>query len=197
MSNNIPCRFFSKPSGCRSGNRCNFAHISPSEITGSSPQSNGGNELQRKSKASEKEFIPRGVCKNYWSTGQCYLEFSCRYRHERPLEIHTESENALVARDVPSRSFFLDSIVPFLSDAGLAKISSPSADIFSSSVGTGLDPQTTHSFLCRYTHSDYRFHNVSQIYTFVALLNNASSLNQGWVSLAIILPGSSAYYFRF
>lgn len=77
----------------------------------------------------------------------------------------------------------IEVIAPFLTDAGLAKISGPGADAFSSS-NRQLDPQVTQAQLRRFLTDDFRFHSTNQIYPFVSLLNNASSENRSWVSIA-------------
>lgn len=90
------------------------------------------------------------------------------------------SPGAMVMASTP-----VEVIAPFLTETGLAKLSGPGADAFSSS-NRHLDPQVTQMQLRRFLTDNFRFHGANQIYPFVSLLNNASSENRSWVSIAYL-----------
>lgn len=180
MSNKKPCRWFSNPGGCRYGSSCRFSHDLPSGTRSTSPQSMASNGSQHESQSGS---APPGVCRTFWNTGKCRFEFSCRYRHSRQSEAHASSGRGGSPVAMSMAPAPIEVIAPFLTDAGLAKISGPGADAFSSS-NRQLDPQVTQAQLRRFLTDDFRFHSTNQIYPFVSLLNNASSENRSWVSIA-------------
>ena len=185
MSRKQPCHSFSLRGSCRFGVRCKFAHDSLSGTRSPHPQSSSSGRRpqgQTTDNSSEKS-LPPGACRSWWKDGTCRQEFNCRFRHIRPQEKHPRPKDGQPALPGSSGPLDMDAIAPYLTDAGLAKISGSSADIFSLSSGRKLDPQETKNHLQRYLHNDYRFQNVVHMHTFVSLLNNASSENKSWVGV--------------
>ena len=179
------CQHFSSRGSCRFGDRCRYAHDSPSGTRSTDRESWARGQTAM---GSLEAPIPFGVCQNFWKHGHCRYGCKCRYDHVRPQErLNPEDVRSLLPG--VSGPLDMDAIAPFLTEAGLAKISGSSADIFSSSVGQKLDFHATNYHLKRYLHDDFRFQNAAQIHTFVSLLSNASSENKNWVR---ILPSAES-----
>lgn len=151
MSHPKPCIFFNKVGGCRRGSNCQFAHEK-------SPQNERGrNALNSTSSAN----VPPGRCSYFWNTGQCRLGFNCRYHHEKkPPEATTDSDQPLQRHATAPRT------------------------ASQSNISVNLTPTQVHNQLRRFLDPSFRFEYARSpkfdMYTFVALLGNATSENN-WV----------------
>jgi len=76
-----PCTFYGTPRGCKRGSSCTFLHNEPS---------GGGGTTSSPSAAttgpSATGPVPNGVCRNYWTSGNCTWGSKCKYQHRRPGE---------------------------------------------------------------------------------------------------------------
>lgn len=179
----LPCRYFSSSSGCRKGNKCQFAHLN-SNRESAAPTGPSGPSTTRRT------FIPRtqspssapttrappGVCHFYWKNGQCNREFDCRFQHDRPDSTHKSSR-------APHASTMraAEEVAPFLTENGLAKINSNATDGFFSNVESSLSPTDAHRQLKRFLVDDYKFRNPFEVYSFVVPLCSANPTNTLWV----------------
>lgn len=75
------CRYFSTPKGCRN-NPCRFIHQNPATGTNGGPSS-----PTRPTNLSQRPPVqfnaPRGVCRYYFTYGNCKLA-DCKFRHVEP-----------------------------------------------------------------------------------------------------------------
>ncbi|KLO14620.1 P-loop containing nucleoside triphosphate hydrolase protein [Schizopora paradoxa] len=161
MSKRTPCSFYSKPGGCRKGNTCTFAHNRPGTANTHNPC---GNKPFSPSKGA-----PAGVCNFYWDSGKCKREFGCKFRHERPASNRSGPSIAAV-----------ETVSPFLSESGMAKISGSGSDAIPLFNTLGLDPSTTHNHIRVFLRDDFRFRTPQQMCSFASLLLNASASNKSW-----------------
>jgi hypothetical protein len=76
----------------------------------------------------------------------------------------------------------METIAPFLTEAGLAKMNGTSTDGFFSLPTKSLSPNEAQNHLTKFLRDDFRFSSVFDIYAFLAILNSASSTNKSWVS---------------
>ncbi|GAA5879581.1 hypothetical protein JCM16303_003260 [Sporobolomyces ruberrimus] len=83
----VVCRHFNKPGGCSFGSNCRFEHpSSASNSTSSTTSANQTNWRQSRGDAPRlpQPFVPRGICRNFYTTGACdrFASGDCRYKHE-------------------------------------------------------------------------------------------------------------------
>jgi hypothetical protein len=176
-----PCVFFDKPGGCRRGGQCKFLHARSTSPAPSSGRSSPA--LSQGSSSSIQNSLPRappGVCNFYWTTGTCKREFACRFRHASSSPV----QKTIPQSNRSTLSSTIDSIAPFLTEAGLARVTGTSTDVFFSADSTkDLSPTEAHSALKRYLFDDYRFRMTFDIYAFLKPLSSAHAANTSWVSL--------------
>ncbi|KAJ7163577.1 hypothetical protein C8R43DRAFT_1171786, partial [Mycena crocata] len=163
-----PCRFFNKPGGCRRGNQCSFSH---------------GESSSRPSQANRQAPLPNapgGVCRFYWSTGKCRHEFECRFKHTRnPSDDASSSPSpGYPEASVPLNA--ANSLAPFLTEAGLAKLSASGSDIFFPPPPKPLSPNETHNHLKRFLGDDFRFEKTFDVYGFLVPLGSINTSSPLW-----------------
>lgn len=73
-------------------------------------------------------------------------------------------------------------MAPFLTEAGLAKITGTGTDVYFPIPPNLTTPVETHQHLQRFLRDDFRFKKTFDIYAFLVLLGSASSTNTSWVS---------------
>jgi hypothetical protein len=201
-----PCRYYSSPSGCRNGDSCRFSHTSTDlasstrpigrgrgafgsrggpfvrgglSMRGMSAASRGGTFNLAHNSGSSSE-VPSGVCRFYWSTGSCKREFECRYRHTAPPQTAASGAGDDVAqpREI--------NVTDYLKPEALARLSRSGTDAhfaIGSTSSSNLNPTTTHNSLKTFLYDSFRFFKTHNVYTFVKLLENASSMNSTWVCI--------------
>lgn len=167
-----PCRFYNKPGGCRKGNQCPFSHDS-------SPSSSRPNP----SRQGPLPNAPKGICNFYWSTGSCRREFGCRFAH---------TQNPSSSSPEPSTSSTTaNSLAPFLTEAGLAKLNAPGTDVFFPPPSQPRSANEIHNHLKKYLREDFRFEKTYDIYGFLDLLGSIDLSNPRWVGSSSPKPISS------
>ncbi|KAJ6587167.1 hypothetical protein DFH09DRAFT_248112 [Mycena vulgaris] len=160
-----PCRFYNKPGGCRRGNQCTFSHDGPS-----SPS--------RPSQAARRGPLPQappGICNFYWSTGNCRHEFGCRFRHTR-----NPSSSPSPSPEPSTPLTAANSLAPFLTEAGLARLTASGTDIFFPPPIKPLSPNETHNHLKRFLRDDFRFEKTYDIYAFLVPLGSLNTSGPQW-----------------
>ncbi|KAI0332312.1 P-loop containing nucleoside triphosphate hydrolase protein [Cubamyces sp. BRFM 1775] len=159
MSNypNLPCRFHTKPGGCRRTD-CTFAHIdTPTR------------HVVRAS-SSARPPAPPGVCAYYYDGGYCTRGSECRFRH---VVKNTRHED-----DVSTTA---DRVAALLTPAALARIQGPGTDGFFNPIPSTMSPsEALHHLRNRFLRDGYRFRLPTDVYAFTTLLSNASSGNASW-----------------
>lgn len=180
-----PCNFWNTPAGCRRGNACKFAHSTPGSSSGapvsppvrSPPRPNPVSPNRVTSQDPASPQCPAGVCREFWTTGQCKKEFSCRFRHTRPPSLdNTERPNPALASGI-------DAIAPFLSENGLAKMMGSGTDgFYPLNASSTHSPTAVHNSLGRFLRDNFRFNATFDIYAFLVLLTSASATDPAWVS---------------
>lgn len=188
-----PCHFYNSPGGCRKGATCAFSHgtrairsSSPASSAGTGPgpshQSPGPSPgSSRRRPAAGTQQAPPGVCNFYWTSGKCKREFDCRYRHTLPNTVPT-SPSAPRLPDPDRSQPAIDTIAPFLTESGLAKVNASGTDAFFTSPTKALSPNEAHNALKRYLYDDFRFAKTFDVYGFLLPLSNANAGNSTWVS---------------
>ncbi|KAI5123686.1 hypothetical protein M0805_001714 [Coniferiporia weirii] len=168
MSQKKPCSFYSRPGGCRHGNRCHYEHVDP---TGGRREKglSSGNTRQP---TQNTPRAPPGICNFYWSQGSCNRGFGCAFKHESSSQVTGNSSASAGSQG-------LETTAPFLTATGLSRISGSGADVLRSSPAK-LDPQQTQDHLRRFLRDDYQFRTSMQMHAFVGLLLNATSTNSKW-----------------
>ncbi len=174
------CHFHNKPGGCRKGTRCPFSHLDSSVGNDDGPHDNDTPRGHR-GHASSSGGVPSGVCRFFWETGDCRRGFECRYKHEGnpatpPATGPSNSEVAIPA-----------ALAPFLSKAGLARLTESGSDVFST-ITTPRNPSEVHNQLKRFLFDNYRFRHAPDIHVFLSLLTNATINNATWVSEKPVIP---------
>ncbi|KAJ7772619.1 hypothetical protein DFH07DRAFT_993348, partial [Mycena maculata] len=157
------CRFHNRPGGCRSGNQCRFSHTDASPPT--------------QTARTALPDAPRGICKFYWSTGSCRREFDCIYRH---TQNPASSPQATPSNPEPSGSTTVNPLAPFLTEAGLAKLTSSGSDLFFPPPSKALSPNEIHNHLKRFLRDDFRFEKTFDIYGFLVPLASIDTSNPRW-----------------
>lgn len=178
MSRRTPCRFYSRPGGCKRAD-CHFAHIaSPSQglppAAGTPIASSGTRPFARTADvtASTGAPVPYGTCAYYWRTGECNRGFSCRYKHDRSPNLQARSSTRPTAASV---------IAPFLARESLGRLFDAGSDALFSSSTKPRSPTDVHNSLKRFLFDAYAFRHVPDIYAFLSLLGDATSNNSSWV----------------
>ncbi|KAI5116801.1 hypothetical protein M0805_007013 [Coniferiporia weirii] len=169
-----PCSFYSRPGGCRYGNRCHYEHVDPTEEREKGPSS--GNTRQ------PTQNIPRappGICHFYWSQGSCNRAFNCTFRHESSPQAPQANNRVSENSSASAGSQGSETTAPFLTPTGLSRISGSGADWLRSSPAK-LDPQQTQDHLRWFLRDGYQFRTSTQMHAFVGLLLNATSANSTW-----------------
>ncbi|KAJ7497553.1 hypothetical protein FB451DRAFT_1211927 [Mycena latifolia] len=163
-----PCRFHSKPGGCRRGNQCKFSHDGPSSPASSSqpPQPSRQGPLPK---------APPGICNFYWSTGNCRREFECRFKHTRNPSLPSSPSPQPLAALASANT-----LAPFLTEAGLARLTAPGTDVFFSPPLKPLSPNETHNHLKKYLHDNFRFDKTYDIYGFLVPLGTLNTSGPQW-----------------
>ncbi|KIL62527.1 hypothetical protein M378DRAFT_128690 [Amanita muscaria Koide BX008] len=162
MSRHKPCHYHSSPGGCRRKD-CTFSHGSPGEHRPRSPASAAS--------AGPSTSSPGGVCKFYWSTKRCRDGSNCRYSH---------IENPSLNAQNSSSSGIITSLVPFLTDEGLAKVTGVGTDPLSPQPQKLLTPAQIRYDMRRFLQDDFRFKSTFEIYAFFVPLSSAISTNPAW-----------------
>lgn len=173
-----PCKFHSTPQGCRKGSNCHFSHQNPARSLSPGP-STGSNIVRNARPQPPASNAPPGTCRFFWMSGRCNREFACRYRHTLSQQDSTSSPSTPgINRSPPN----LDVIAPFLTEAGLAKLTSTGSDSFFSSPTNAMTPNEAHNNLKRFLFDDFRFRKTFDAYAFLKPLSSANSSNSTWVS---------------
>ncbi|KAJ7651473.1 hypothetical protein DFH06DRAFT_1207067 [Mycena polygramma] len=166
-----PCHFYNKPGGCRRGEDCGFSHDSASP--GSAPRAAGSSPAPR------QETIPNapaGICRMYWSNGNCRHEYKCRFKH-------TQCPSSSPSPSAPPSSgpsIAANSLAPFLTEAGLAKLNSSGTDIFFPPPAKALSPNEIHNSLKRFLFDNFRFQKTFDIYSFLVPLASIDASGPSW-----------------
>jgi hypothetical protein len=190
------CVFFDKPGGCRRGNQCKFLHTSSSSPRPSSrPSSPAPSQGNSPSSQTSRPTAPPGVCSYYWTTGTCRREFACRFQHTSASPVQNVASQPIIRS---TQSSAIDSIAPFLTEAGLARVTGTSTDIFfSTDSSKDLSPTEAHNALKRYLLDHYRFRMTFDIYAFLKPLSSAHSGNASWVSFYFGPKAGITYQYHF
>ena len=182
------CRYNETREGCRKGDSCQFLHSGPS----SRESRESGASSARQPPARPTSKAPRGVCNFYWEHGQCKREFDCRFEHRINPSIGSENTRHHAAS--PSA---VDSIAPYLTEAGLAKLTGSGTDgFFSLEPSSRLSPHQVQQHLRTYIADQYRFPGPLQIYTFLKIINCATTNNSSWVCCAYFIYCITSDNFR-
>ncbi|KAI0812709.1 P-loop containing nucleoside triphosphate hydrolase protein [Irpex lacteus] len=192
MSRRQPCRFFNTPSGCRRSD-CRFEHVlTGGQAAPSSPSTPAGASgvATQSPPAGSTSSMPNGTCSFFWKTGHCNREFRCRYKHDLSPELRAQSQSQSNA-SASSTSRGTSTLAPFLTQAGLARLSGAGSDALFTSAPKPRTPSEVHNALKRFLYDDYTFRHGPDVYAFLGLLNSASSNNNSWFYLA--MPSRSRF----
>ncbi|KAJ6594163.1 hypothetical protein B0H19DRAFT_1094164 [Mycena capillaripes] len=160
-----PCNCHNKPGGCRRGQECAFSHDGPSSSSGARPSP---------ARQAPLPNAPAGICKFYWSTGNCRHEFGCRFKHTRSPSSAPSSSPSSPPLTTPN------SLAPFLTEAGLAKLNTSGTDIFFPPPTKALSPNEIHNHLKRFLRDDFRFEKTFDIYGFLVPLASVDVSGPYW-----------------
>ncbi len=178
-----PCHYYQTPKGCRNGKSCQFAHIEPTGSPDSvgSPGSSTARLNNPFPNTSSTSRVPPGVCRYYWTSGHCKMEFGCLFRHTRQEIAH----NYLLSSSARGNAMSVaakEMIAPFLTEKGLAKISSNATDgFFVENESSTQSPTDAHRILQRFLMDNYKFRISFDVYSFLGPLCSASPCNNLWV----------------
>lgn len=188
-----PCSFYKSPRGCFKGKDCKFAHVNTTTVTSRSPSGPSGPSTPRGHNSglhpneSPPTSLPAGVCRFYWTRGECKREFECRYRHIRPDSDQEHAPSPSPRSTLLSSSAAREMIIPFLTEKGLAKLNGNATDgFFAGSETSFLSPTEAHGRLKRFLLDNFRFKTSFEIYAFLVPLSSANSSNTKWVSSGFI-----------
>ncbi|OCH91424.1 P-loop containing nucleoside triphosphate hydrolase protein [Obba rivulosa] len=184
-----PCRFVSQPGGCRRGNSCRYSH-DPGQAGPHRGARARGRGRGASAAPTGRGGVPLGFCNAFWSNGRCDRDFQCRYKHvQNPASLSGEG----TASQSGAGPSVVESVVPFLTPAGLAKLSEPGTDgFFSNNASQNQSPAEVHNYLKRFLFDSYRFRTTQDIYGFLSLLGNVSASNEKWVSSIHIVHDESS-----
>ncbi|KAG6850946.1 hypothetical protein H0H93_005815 [Arthromyces matolae] len=179
------CRFVNTPGGCRYGTACKFTHSAVSPASSSRPGQSSNTKTAGPSspfnRGASHAGTPPGVCSFYWTTANCKREFNCRYRHEPNPNSNNQASNT--GLPIANRAHSaMESIAPFLTDQGLAKLGATGTDGFFPCPPKAMSPPEAHNALTKYLRDDYRFMKTFDVYGFVNPLSNATTSNKNWTS---------------
>ena len=150
MSRRTPCRFHQSPGGCRRGQECDFLHndtSSGSPVTSPREASASGPSTPKRTPVPVSERAPKGLCNEFWLTGDCKRKFDCRYKHElRQSPLTGRSPTAPLATPMSSFTY-------------------------------RFDATQVHNHLGKYLKDHYRFASPHDIYAFVSLIGHATKEN--------------------
>lgn len=179
------CRFH-QAGNCRYGDKCKNSHSArtlaeqspgPSTSGPTSPRSWPSKQLTLPGASSP---LPSGVCRYYWTTGQCKLEFKCNFKHNRC------DDGPEITPQRPQFNFAgTDAIVPFLTEKGLAKINGIATDGFFDEKAALLSPTEAHNRLKRFLSDTFRFRSSFDVYAFLVPLSSANCNNTLWVCVSL------------
>ncbi|TCD60036.1 hypothetical protein EIP91_010850, partial [Steccherinum ochraceum] len=182
MSREI-CRFHGTPAGCRRGNTCNFLHVddarAPRMATRGRIRPGRGGAPSRAptgNNTNTNDGVPPNVCSFFWKTGDCTRGFRCRASHVVDPARAAAAGDTTVASSIPA------DLAPFLTDAGLARLIDNSTDVLFGTSTKPKSPAEVHNFLKRFLYDNYQFRNTLDVYSFLALLNDANTNNTSWSS---------------
>ncbi|KAG8742681.1 hypothetical protein FRC10_001037 [Ceratobasidium sp. 414] len=113
--------------------------------------------------------LPRGACRDYWTSGRCGRGEACRFQH-------------LVNPAVPAVPEASTALKSHFAAAGLGNFPSLENDKFAAGVGTNGTPGQTHHFLKKFMEDSFRFQTASQVYSFLELVCNANMENANWTA---------------
>ena len=129
------------------------------------------------------------ICHFVNKPGGC-LRRNCRFRHdlaptERSLpwdlpDVQPQSQTnrpRISSTSITGAS----ALAPFLTPAGLSRLSGVGSDVSSSSGARARAPFEVHNALRRFLRDNYFFRNAPEVYDFLELLNNATINNTSWV----------------
>jgi hypothetical protein len=175
-----PCKFYNKPGGCWRGQDCHFSHSNPQPEGDAVTSSTSNSQAHGRRTRTQTPSVPSGVCKFYWENKTCKREFACHFQH-------TAGPSFSHSTPAPQQGnqSALDTIAPFLTDVGLAKINGAGTDNFFSSSTKPLSPNEAHSHLKRFLSDSFRFRTAFEACAFLKILNSACSTNGLWVSLFV------------
>ena len=182
-----PCRYYQSPNGCRNGQSCHFAHTEPP----GSPDSAGSpsSSTTRRGGPRTTPFLnaastgaPPGVCRYYWTSGQCKLELRCHFRHDRPDTAHSSRPSSFPRASNSMSIAAKEMVAPFLTENGLAKINSNATDgFFAENETSSLSPTEAHRQLQRFLKDNSSFKTSFDVYAFLVPLCSANPSNTQWV----------------
>jgi hypothetical protein len=173
------CHFHSSPGGCRKGNKCYFAHINTESTT---LRDSSFSQPTGSTSESSRTPVPPGICRYYWTRGECKRGSECRYKHVHSLIFRKASSSTnLIKRVAPKKQ-----VAPFLTEImmGLAKNntnSNATDSFFCGNQTSSLSPIDVHIRLKRSLADNFKFGSRFDIYSFLVLLCSASSSNTLWV----------------
>lgn len=183
-----PCRFYNTPGGCRRGQQCSFAH-SPVKQTGQtgtddarsvSPPSDGISPRFTPRPLATTLPPPKGMCRFFWTQGQCSKSFDCHWQHQTGPGVKTAGRPSTPQ---PSKVTMGDRLAPYLTEQGLSKMNGGGTDgFFFRDSSNSLSPIEAHNFLTKFLFDNSKFHKTYHIYSFLIPLNSANSSNDQWVS---------------
>jgi hypothetical protein len=185
------CHFY-QAGRCLYGDKCRKSHTqsvqSPSSSTSvpPSPRSKPSNIPEASSP------LPSGVCSFYWTTGRCKREFECKYKHIR-CDDGPETTSQRPQFNLAGN----DTIAPFLTEKGLAKINGIATDgFFEEERFTSLSPTDAHSRFKRFLSDTFRFKSSFDVYSFLVPLSSANCNNPLWVCVFLDSSAISCYLLR-
>jgi hypothetical protein len=172
------CRFFNLPGGCRRSD-CRFEHVRSD--SSSNQQSIDSSTTMNVNEASSDATVaapPSGTCSFFWKTGNCKRGFQCRFKHNASPEVQTQTQT-------PSTSSAVSTLAPFLTPAGIARLSGVGSDALFASASKPRTPVEVHNVLKRFSYDDYTFRSALDAYTFLSLLTDATTTNNTWVCVML------------
>ena len=188
MSNRRVCTFYNKPGGCRRGASCHFLHETPSAT---SSRGQTGGVASASAGLANFSDVPKGFCIAFWTKGECYKGFQCRYKHTSNPSISNESSTTARQASSTTATGVPASLAPFLTNDALARLTEPGSDVLFSPNTNTRTPSDVHNLIKRFLFDDYRFRHVLDIYAFASLLTEATTNNTHWVSIS--QPPSTGY----
>ncbi|TFK23669.1 P-loop containing nucleoside triphosphate hydrolase protein [Coprinopsis marcescibilis] len=164
-----PCRYFRTNRGCDKGGSCHFSHTQGSNGTSNSQRPSQSSNRGRSDKPPALPQPPHGVCRLFWSTGNCERAFDCRFKH-----IQKDHTATRVAQQTGTTT------MPFLELGGYSKVATAGSDAFQSLPSRTMDPNEAHNALKRFLGDTYRFKTSFDVYAFLVPLNSANSTSNVW-----------------
>jgi hypothetical protein len=163
------------------GENCRFIHIGPAGSARADDSFSGGRSAEGlratanlppfqpgAGPATRSEF-PRGVCGEFWRTGDCDRGFHCRFKHVKADGSSRDPGDAAAA-------------VPISIDADALDRITTATDVFSHA-SKRLSPTQAHNFLLGFLRDGHKFGTLQERYKFVGILSSCSSENASWVRI--------------